>query len=300
MQEETTRKYLLHGIWFALLAALSFSTQDALVKWLSSDFSLLQLLFIRSLIGVSTLFVIIKIRFGWSGFSTRHPYSHTIRALCNLLAFLSFYFAITRMPLADATSLALGYILFMVLLSGIFLNERPSVQQTLALIAGLSGVLIVIQPTNQNVDWLGAGAAVFGSFMFAALGLQTRFLSRTESTELMVFTGALFFLVVTGLSLPFVWEAISTIDLIPLIGLGAIGILGQYTVAHAFGCAPVYIVGPIEYTGLLWAILFGWWFFDDFPSLIVLGGSALIVTSCVAIVILEKGKESRSKLSTRH
>ena len=50
--------------------------------------------------------------------------------------------------------------------------------------------MFVVQPSAENVDWLGAGAAVFGSLMFAVLGIQTRNLSKTESTELMVFSAA--------------------------------------------------------------------------------------------------------------
>ena len=110
----TVTKILVRGVCLALFAAVCFSSQDAFVKWLSIEFSLFQLLFVRSIIGVFALLVIIRMRFGWSGFATHRPGSHVLRALCNLLAFVSYYFAITRMPLAEATSLALGYMLFLV------------------------------------------------------------------------------------------------------------------------------------------------------------------------------------------
>ena len=258
------------------------------MKWLSSDFSLFQLLFIRSIIGVIALWVIIRVRFGWAGLMTRRPGGHLLRALSNLVAFLSYYFAITRMPLADATSLVLGYPLFLALLSGIFLGEHPRGRQVLALIAGFVGVMFVVQPSAENVDWLGVGAAVFGSLMFAVLGLQTRYLSKTETTELMVFSAALSFLVVTGLTLPFVWQPVTVVEFGLMVLMGSAGILGQYCLVSGFRYAPVYLVGALEYTGLIWAILFGWRFFNDFPSLAVLGGAALIVTSGIMIVQAEK------------
>ncbi len=276
------------GVVFAGLAAVLFSSQDALVKWLSNDFSLFQLLFVRSIIGVIALWVIIRVRFGWAGLMTRRPGGHLLRALSNLVAFLSYYFAITRMPLADATSLVLGYPLFLALLSGIFLGEHPRGRQVLALIAGFVGVMFVVQPSAENVDWLGAGAAVFGSLMFAVLGLQTRYLSKTETTELMVFSAALSFLVVTGLTLPFVWQPVTVIEFGLMFLMGSAGILGQYCLVSGFRYAPVDLVGALEYTGLIWAILFGWRFFNDFPSLAVLGGAALIVTSGIVIVQAEK------------
>ena len=182
--------FRIRGVVFAVLAAAFFSFQDVLVKWLSSDFSVLHLLFVRSIIGVIALLITIQVRFGRAGLMTRRPGGHLLRGLSNLVAFLSYYYAITRMPLADATSLVLGYPLFLALLSGIFLGEHPTGRQVRAVIAGFVGVMFVVQPSAENVDWLGAGAAVFGSLMFAVLGLQTRYLSNTESTELMVFSAA--------------------------------------------------------------------------------------------------------------
>ena len=106
----------------------------------------------------------------------------------------------------------------------------------------------------------------------------------------MVFTAALCFLLATGVSLPFVWQPVSVSQIVPLMAMGGAGILGQYALVSAFRHAPVYVVGPLEYTGLFWAILYGWWFFGDFPPTVVLGGATLIVASCVAIVTLEKGR----------
>ena len=117
--------FRIRGVVFAALAAVFFSSQDALVKWLSSDFSLFQLLFVRSIIGVIALWVIIRVRFGWAGLMTRRPGGHLLRALSNLVAFLSYYFAITRMPLADATSLVLGYPYSLPCYPGYFLANIP-------------------------------------------------------------------------------------------------------------------------------------------------------------------------------
>ena len=280
--------FRIRGVVFAALAAVFFSSQDALVKWLSSDFPLFQLLFVRSTIGVISLCVLIRIRFGWAGLTTRRPGGHLLRALSNLIAFLSYYFAITRMPLADAASLVLSYPLFLALLSGIFLGEHPKGRQVLALIAGFVGVMFVVQPSAEGVDWLGAAAAILGSLMFAVLGLQTRYLSKPESTELMVFSAALSFLVVTGSTLPFVWQPLTMVEFGLMVLMGSAGILGQYCLVSGFRYAPAYLVGALEYTGLIWAILFGWRFFNDFPSLAVLGGAALIVISGMVIVQAEK------------
>ena len=92
---------LLGGI-FTLVGSLFFSAQDALVKWLSTDFSLLQLLLVRSTIMIPVFALICVWRWGPQGLVTSRPGSHVLRAIFNLMAFLSYYFAITRMPLVDA------------------------------------------------------------------------------------------------------------------------------------------------------------------------------------------------------
>jgi len=81
--------------------------------------------------------------------------------------------------------------------------------------------------------------------------------------------------------------------------LGSAEILGQYALTNAFRHAPVYVTGPIECTGLLWEILFGWWFFRDFPSFMVFGGAALIVAICIVIVTLEKDRAPTHALRFR-
>ena len=102
---------LRHAYWlggaFALAAAFSFSLQDALVKWLSSDYALLQLLLVRSAIMVPTFALICLTRWGHHGLVTHRPGAHPLRAGFNLIAFLSYYYAISRMPLVDALSIPL-------------------------------------------------------------------------------------------------------------------------------------------------------------------------------------------------
>ena len=199
------RAYWVGGA-FTLIGAFFFSLQDALVKWLSSDYALLQLLLVRSSIMVPTFALICLARWGRQGLVTRRPGAHLLRAAFNLIAFLSYYYAISRMPLVDALSIASAYPLILTLLSGLVLAEVPNARQIMAILAGFVGVLFIIQPTGNEVDWIGASAALFGCFSFAALAIHTRRLSKTESSELMLLTGAGCILILSLLSAPFTWS----------------------------------------------------------------------------------------------
>ena len=280
---------LLGGI-FTLVGSFFFSVQDALVKWLSTDFSLLQLLLVRSTVMIPVFALICVWRWGPQGFVTHRPGGHLLRAVFNLVAFLSYYFAITRMPLVDAISIASAYPVILAILSGVVLAEVPSGRQIMAIIAGFIGVLFIIQPTGGEVDWLGASAALFGCFSFAALGIYTRHLSRTESSELMLLSGALFILLMSLISVPWTWQTPSFSNLLLMLGLSGVALVGQYALTNGFRYAPVYLVGALEYTMLIWATLWGFLLFAEIPTLNVVLGALLVVASGLAVVLEERAR----------
>ena len=229
-------------------------------------------------------------RWGPQGLVTSRPGGHLLRAVFNLVAFLSYYFAITRMPLVDAISIASAYPVILAILSGVVLAEVPSGRQIMAVIVGFIGVLFIIQPTGGEVDWLGASAALFGCFSFAALGIYTRHLSRTESSELMLLSGALFILLMSLISVPWTWQTPSFSNLLLMLGLSGVALVGQYALTNGFRYAPVYLVGALEYTMLIWATLWGFLLFAEVPTLNVVLGAILVVASGLAVVLGERAR----------
>jgi len=282
------KRIILLGGAFTLIGSFFFSAQDALVKWLSTDFSLLQLLLVRSAIMIPVFALICVWRWGPQGLITQRPGSHLLRAMVNLMAFLSYYFAITRMPLVDAISIASAYPVILAIMSGVILAEMPSGRQIMAVIVGFIGVLFIIKPTGGEVDWLGAGAALFGCFSFAALGIYTRYLSRTESSELMLLSGALFILLMSLISAPWTWQTPSFSNLLLMLGLSGVALIGQYALTNGFRYAPVYLVGALEYTMLIWATLWGFLLFAEVPTVNVVLGAVLVVLSGLAVVLGER------------
>lgn len=276
------------GAALAFVSMSLFSMQDALVKWLTDDFWLIQLLFFRSIVIVTVMAAVISLRGGRAAFRTNKPGAHALRTCFNFCAFISYYFAVTRMPLSEVTAIALSAPLIMTALSGPMLGERADLPRKMVLVAGFVGVLIVIQPTAEQVDWLGVACALFGAFMFAMLALQTRKMSASESSELMVFTAAGAFLLVTGAMLLFRWETPDAESLALMLGLGVLTLFAQYTIVSAYQYAAVYVIAPFEYVTILWAIGLGWVVFAEVPTALMLSGAALIVASGMAVVYLER------------
>ena len=245
-------------------------------------------MFVRSATIIFPLFCFLYFRSGFSSFRTERKQDHLVRTVYNFTAFLAYYFAVTRLTLAEATAISLSAPLFVTLLSGPLLGEPASWERKSILVIGFIGVLIVIQPEFGNTDWLGVAAAVLGAFLFAMLAIQTRKMSATEDTEQMVFFSASAFFVVTSISLFFVWETPQPLDLVIMIGLGVVAFCAQFCVIHAYQFATVYTLAPLDYIVILWALILGWFVFNDFPSTIMLIGCVVIVVSGLWLVYVER------------
>ena len=279
----------LFAVTWALVAVTLFSLQDAMVKWLTEGLPLLQLMFVRALVAVPLLYVVIRVLHGKKGLHTNRRFAHVVRALTNISAFLCHYYAVTRMPLADAIAISLSAPLFVTAMSGMFLGEPADLRRKCALAVGFAGVVVVVQPTG-NVDWIGVGAALLGSALFAVLAIQNRYMSVTESTELMVFYGALGFLIVTGIAMPSVWIPPTAGETALMFTLGLVSLGAQFCITHSYRFAPVYVIAPIEYVVILWAIFYGWLLFSNLPTLPMLCGAVIVISSGIYIVRLARNK----------
>ena len=282
------------AIALTLISMTLFSMQDSLIKWLTDDYWLLQLLFIRSLVIVLATGLYISIKRGRSGFITHRPINHVLRTSFNFIAFFTYYMAVTQMPLANATSIGMAAPLFMVALSGPLLREPVGWNRLGILIVGFIGVLIIIQPSAEGLNLEGSLYALSGAFFFAMLAIQTRKMAKDENSELMVFYAALAILVVTGGFMIFYWQTPDPRSLLLMTMLGCITLFAQYTIVHAYQYARVHVIAPFEYITVIWAILIGWFVFAEQPEATMYLGAVLIILAGIGISWYEK----REMLST--
>lgn len=262
--------------------------QDGLIKWLASDYWLLQLLFIRSLVIVFASGLYIAIKQGGSGFITHRPLDHVLRTSFNFIAFFTYYMAVTQMPLASATSIGMAAPLFMTALAGPLLGEPVGRNRFTMLMLGFIGVLIIIQPTSEGLNLGGSLYALCGAFFFAMLGIQTRKMAKYEDSELMVFYAALAILLLTGLFMLYYWETPNLTSLLIMVMLGVITLFAQYTIVHAYQYARVHVIAPFEYITVVWAILIGWFLFAEQPETTMYFGAVLIILAGIGISWYEK------------
>ncbi len=276
------------AIALCLTSMTLFSFQDALIKWVTSDYWLIQLLFVRSCVIAVSSGLYISATSGIAGFKTDRPASHLVRTTINFTAFFTYYMAIIQMPLATATTIAMTAPLFMTALAGPLLGEPVGRKRQWIMLVGFIGTLIVIQPTAQDLNVSGTLYALAGALSFALLAIQSRKMSQTEASELVVFYAALGFSLVTGTFMLFYWVPIDLTAFWLMVAIGLIALFAQYTIVHAYQYAKVHVIAPLEYVTVLWATLIGWYIFAEHPASTMYIGAVLIIFAGLAICWYEK------------
>jgi drug/metabolite transporter (DMT)-like permease len=263
-----------------VLGVAALSGMDALGKRVAADYSVFQMLAVRSTIAIILLLLLVSLRGGLRILRTRQPLGHALRSLCGLVAFVCFYAALRHLPLADAVAVAFGSPLLVTALAGVLLKESVSARQWLAIVAGFLGMLLIVRPSAAGVQPAALLVLVSGvayAFMMVLARAMTRPGKPHESTLSFVFYMLVGQAAGGWLVIPGAWRTPDAVALAEMCAMGVLGIFGNYGLAEAFRSAPVATVAPFEYTGLLWAVLLGAVLFGDVPSPSFWAGAAVIV-----------------------
>src|ERR1700733_8262180 len=279
----------LRGIASMIAGVFVFSIMDSLMKRLSAHYGPLQISCLRSL--SSWLFLLLPI--GWHGtwatLRPSNPSLHLFRAVLGVGMLGSFVFAVHRLSLAQTYSLFLAAPLLMTALSVPLQGEKVTGKRWAAIIIGLSGVLVILQPWgNAGFSMIAASAAALATVCYSLSALTVRSLGRNNSSLSMVFWYLLLVGAASGLLAIGDWRPVLGSDWVWLSGIGSTGGLGQMWLTGAFRRAPPSVVGPFEYTAILWAFAIDWIFWSASPSLNLMLGAAIVIGSGVFIILDER------------
>lgn len=276
------------GIGYMVLAVSLFGVMDALVKWLVlAGYPTVQVMFFRSLCAFPPILAMVA--HGPAGFSvlrTRRISDHGLRSAFGCGAMLGFFFAYGFMPLADVTAIAFSGPIFIAVLSIWLLREKVGLHRWSAIVVGFLGMMIIVRPGHGMLQ-SGALVVVGATALYALAMIQIRKLSDTEPSTTIAFYFTAFCTLFTGLALPWFWVTPAWGDLPLLLAVGLLGGLAQLFMTRAYSMAPASAVAPFDYTHLLWAVLFGWYLWGDFPDLQTWIGCAIVVASGLYILYRE-------------
>lgn len=280
---DTRQPAIARGIGCILFGCFCLTVSDSFAKWLGEHFSPLQLVFMRGLIAAPVVALIAIRTSGVQALFTAHPFLHLARGAINVAAAFCFYLSLTHIPLAEATAIAFSAPLFVTLLSVVVLKERVGASAWCAVLAGFAGVLVVVRP-----GWGGFHPAavlpLLAAVGYAVMMLSARRISSREGLATTAFYIVVAQVAASALLQPWVWQPIDTRQFAGMVGLATFSTLGLTFITHAFRLAPPAVVAPFDYSGLIWATLFGWVFWGEMLDAWSYVGAGLIAAGGILVV----------------
>jgi drug/metabolite transporter (DMT)-like permease len=264
-------------------AILSFSVQDAAIKWLSRDYGLAQIIFFSRILAVPLAVLLAYRSCGLGQLRTRRPLLQIARASFTVCDMLCFTAAVWLMPLADAITIGFAAPLFMTILSVPLLKERVGPRRWTAVLLGFIGVAIALQPSGAGFG-LPSFYALGSALAFAVLIIFTRMLTATETVPCMMLWNSGIVASVMFIAMLWNWHTPTGWGIWIFLLSASIGAVAQLLITEAFRLGEVSLLAPIQYTSLLWAGFFGYVIFGNSPTLTLLVGAAVIVGSALYIV----------------
>ena len=277
----------------------AYSAHDALVKALS-DYSVFQTLFFAMLFAYVPFSVTRIASAKPLSLMPLHPKLVLLRATLNVLS-LSFAFsAFVTLPLVEVYVLLFCTPLIISVLAIIFLGERIALVRWLLILLGMIGVIIVLRPSIDTVE-LGHIFALSAAFCSATAAIIARKIGGQENMATMILFPLLATILATGCALYFVYKPMPIQHLAMMFLIGALGLLGQYCNLSGFRHAPAAYVAPMQYSQIIWAILFGYLFFNESIDQWVIIGSLITIASGVGMILRErKVSKIQANLNTRN
>lgn len=294
-----TRPSNLSGILIMLLAVGVFALMDAGLKLLTPHYPPMQVAALRGLASVPFVGVWVLATVGPRALLRVRWPLHLFRGVLAVTMMGTFVYALARMPLSTAYTIFFVAPLLITALSVPILHERVGPRRWAAIVVGLVGVLVVLRPSGDGLLSL-AGLAVFGAAIgYAVSAITVRVLSRTDTTQAMVFWMVTMLGVGAGLLAWPQWVAVRAEHAWLIAGVGFAGAIGQYAITEAFRRGEASVIAPFEYSALAWGLALDVALWGVLPDRVTWIGAAIIVASGLYLIRRERAVDGAAAANER-
>lgn len=282
------------------------STQDAIIKAMSGTYPVYETMLIRGFTSLPILGVWLAYTHGIRSLISPLWLRILVRALILCTAYLAFILAIAAMPIANMVAIYFTMPFFVAGLAGPFLGERVPYYRWIAIVAGFAGVIVMVRPGVQAFEPASL-LALYSAFGYAIGQMMGRDLAqRVEPLVIANWQNAVYFVfaAVVGLiaqasgfageshkslaflTRPFVWPTLQ--DFLLMSAVGALAAFAMMSFISAYQKAESNFVAPFEYSGMIWAVLFGLLFFNDFPDFWTWSGMAIVAGAGFFMLMMDR------------
>lgn len=292
-----------------------FSLQDIILKHFSDKYSVLQLVFLRGLIAMALILAFLKLTRKSVPLLSSKPKLIVTRGLLGFTSYIAYYLAIAAMPLAEVVAITFTMPLIVTAMSALILGEKVGIRRWGAVIFGFIGVMIILSP-NGEFNTLAVVLAFTAAITYASHTIITRFLSSHDDPLTIAFNALLIFTLASALlstlllsgiiavssdhpSLAFFgrdWAMPGALDMLLILTIGAIAAIGFYCLSKAYCMTEASALAPFEFTYIIWAVVFGFLFWNEVPGTTTIVGVLILVSSSLYISYRERQIEKRTRL----
>ncbi len=290
---------IVQGLLFALAGYASYSVHDAIVKSLQG-YSVFQILFFAMLF-TYVPFSVARIAGGTTlSVTPKYPKFALARAVLHVCSLGFAFSAFTLLPLVDTYVILFCTPLIISVLAVFFLGEQIALVRWLLIAVGLIGIITVLRPSVENIQ-VGHLLALACSITSACSAIIARKISGAENMATMILFPLLATILVSGIALCFVYKPMPLEHLGLMFLVGGLGLLGQFCILSGFRLAPAAYIAPMQYSQIVWAVLFGYLFFNEAVDRWTLVGGLLTVGSGIAIIWRERQvSKVQANINTRN
>ena len=285
----------LRGVLLMFGSTFLIAAMHAAIRQVSADLHPFEIAFFRNLFG---LIIVLPwfLRYGLAPLRTQRIGLHGLRAGFNILAMLSFFYALAIAPLAQVTALNFTAPIFATLLAIPVLGEIVGRRRWTAVLIGFGGTLVILRPGLAEVG-LGQMLVLVSSLAWACALLVIKTLSRTESSITIISYMAILMMPLSLVPALFVWEWPNLVQLAWLALIGLLGNGGQLLMTESIKQADMSVVMPIDFFKLIWVAALAYVAFGEIPDVYTWIGGAVIFASAVYIAYREQQLGRRSQLA---
>lgn len=279
------------GVWYMVISALGFALMAACVKSVSTyGIPVLEIVAARAIVSAVISYLDIK-RKKISLWGNNKPWL-VARGAVGALALIFVYYAVTTLPLAEATILQYVHPVFTALLAVIFLKETVQRSTLVCIVVSLIGLGVMVAPNIQHNDmpysWLSIGAGLLGAFGSAVAYVIVKKLTKTEDSSVIIFYFPFVSLpiAIALLGSDFVMPTLPVLGLLLLVGIFTQ--VGQVGLTKALQSADANKVTAYAYVQVVFSVLIGWLWFSEIPVITTLIGGGLVVSGALINVLWKR------------
>ncbi|TXH59714.1 MAG: DMT family transporter [Thiothrix sp.] len=278
----TNNSSVLRGLLISLLGYAVFSVHDALVKVLN-DYSVFQIIFFAMLFSYLPFSLVRLADARALSLRPVHPWLVFLRAALMVGALCFAFMAFSMLPLVQVYVLLFTTPVLISLLAVPFLGEKIQLIRAVLIILGLIGVLVVLRPTPQRLE-LGHLFGALSAFCGAGAAIISRKIGRQEISATLILSPLILNIITSGCLLYFVYKPMPLADLCLMFLLGVLALLGQLSILTGYRNAPAAVVAPMQYSQIIWAIIFGSLFFNEAVDTLTIVGALITITAGILMV----------------